>query len=232
MKTVIFLIGIMALLSTIGLYAQPKIQVMGGTTLDMGDVYTGQKAERVLAVKNVGSDTLRISEVRAQCGCTAAMMGDADKKLAPNATGKLSISFNTEHYGGSKVSKQVYISSNDTSSPKVTVTFTTNVMNVVDLEPRQFTFDNLKLDSTYTKMITISNPSLKNPLKILSLDTKFPMIKLSLMKNQLMPGEKTQLQAVFNANKTGTFNGSIQMVTDHTAQPKFDIPFYAWVNRK
>ena len=62
--------------------------------------------------------------------------------------------------------------------------------------------------------------------------TKFPMLKVTLMKNQLMPGETTQIQAVWTATKTGTFQGTIQMVTDHTLQPKFDINFYAWVNKK
>ncbi len=58
------------------------------------------------------------------------------------------------------------------------------------------------------------------------------MLKVSLMKNELMPGEKTQMQAVFHPTKTGTFQGMIELTTDHSVQQKFNISFYAWVNKQ
>src|ERR1041385_3351827 len=82
-----------------GALAQPKIQAVGGTTYDFGDAYTGNKVDRLITVRNIGTDTLRITDVKAQCGCTAAMM--TQKSIAPGDSGKLSISFNTSGYGGS-----------------------------------------------------------------------------------------------------------------------------------
>lgn len=214
-----------------GLRAQPKIETVGGNTLDLGDAFKGQRAEKVLTIHNAGKDTLRITEVRAQCGCTAAMMSEKDKVLAPDATGKLSISFDTHNYDG-KVSKQVYVTSNDTSNPRMTITFSANVTSVLDMDPKLFSFDNMKLDSSYTKAITLTNPSQKSALKILTVDSKDPMIKVSLMKNELMPGEKTQIQATFNPTKTGTFSGVIELTTNHPQQPKMEIRYYAWVTKK
>ena len=212
-------------------WAQPKIEVVGGTQLDMGDVFQGHKAERVLTIKNVGKDTLKISDVHAQCGCTAAMMTDADKQLGPGQVGKLSISFNTSSYSG-KVSKQVYVASNDTGNARLTVTFTTNVMNVVLFEPKMLSFDNMKLDSTYTKTITVTNPSSKAALKITSIETKNPSLTMTLMKNTLMPGESTQLQAVFKPTKTGTIQGVAEVTTDNQVQQKVNLNWYAWINKK
>ncbi len=213
------------------LVAQPKIQIVEGTQLNFGEVYHGNKAEKVITIKNVGSDTLRINDIHAQCGCTAALMSDADKRLGPNQTGKLSIAFNTASYSG-PVSKQVYITSNDTSNPKVTITFTTNVLEVLGFEPKLLSFDNMKVDSAYSKIVTIANPSPKEAVKILSVETKSPMLKLALMKNQLMPGEKTQLEATFKPDKSGTFQGTVDFTTDNAANPKISINFYAWVNKK
>ena len=229
MKNALFIITLILLVFATGLFAQPKIQVLPGTTLDLGDKYVGQKAETIVTIKNVGNDTLKISEVKAGCGCTATMM--SDKILAPLDSGKLSITFNTQGYGGQKVNKQVFVSSNDTSSPRVVINFSANVMNVLSLAPQVLNFDNSKADSTYTKSVTISNPS-KQPIKILSVETKSELIKVSLMKNQLMPGEQTQLQAVFHTKKAGTYNGVIELVTDHPVIPKFEVKFFAWVNRK
>jgi hypothetical protein len=232
MKSLIFLASVASILLSTPLIGQPKIEIVGGSTLDFGDAYAGQKLDRIITIKNTGKDTLHIADVKAQCGCTAAMMSDQDKNLAPKSVGKLSISFDTHAYGGSKVSKQVYITSNDTSNPRMTFTFTANVVNILDMDPKILSFDNMKLDSSYTRTITLTNPSMKNRLKILSVNPNFPMLKVTLLKNELMPGEKTQLQAVFHPTKAGTFQGQIDITTDHSVQPKFSLGFYAWVNKQ
>ena len=219
----IFLVPISAALG------QPKIQATGGPTYDFGDAYTGNKVDRMLTIRNVGNDTLRISDVKAQCGCTAAMM--TTTRIAPGDSGKLSISFNTSAYGGSRPTKQVYVSSNDTSQPKLTITFNVNVINVLNLEPKFFSFNNTKLDTTYIKTITITNPS-KDAIKILSVNSSDSEIKVEIMKKQLMPGEQTELQAVFHPTKAGTPQSNIEIVTDNKIQPKFQVPVYSWVNRK
>lgn len=121
--------------------------------------------------------------------------------------------------------------SNDSTNPKLVINFSTNVIQVLDLKPRVFLFDKSTVDSTYTKMITISNPT-KQAINILSIGTKAEDIKLSLMKKKLMPGEETQLQATFHPTKSGTFQGVIDLTVDHPVQPKFEIKYSAWVNRK
>ena len=216
-------------LCAVAAFAQPKIKVLLESIFDIGDYYQGQKAEHNLTIKNVGKDTLRIADVKAQCGCTATMM--AEKILAPNQEGKLSITFDTHSYTG-KVTKQVYITSNDTSAPKTTIQFTANVIQVLSFNPQFLSFDNCRVDTTYTKVVTISNPSQKQTIKILSVDPQSDQLKVTLMKNVLMPGEQTQLQAVYHPIKSGTTNGAIEVATDHPLMPKFEIKYYSWVNRK
>ncbi len=209
--------------------AQPKLKVLPEQAFDMGDFYQGQKAEHVLTIRNVGTDTLKIAEVKAQCGCTATMM--TEKVLAPKQEGKLSITFDTHAYTG-KVTKQVYVTSNDTSAPKTTIQFTANVTQVLNVSPSYLMFNDSKVDSTYTKLVTISNPSQKQAIKILSVDTKSDALKATLMKNQLMPGEQTQLQAVFHPSKSGTTQGGIELTTDNPVMSKFEIKYSSWVTRK
>lgn len=209
--------------------AQPKLEVKGGLTYDFGDSYSGTKVERVVTVHNAGNDTLRLSEVRAACGCTAAMM--TTQTIAPGADGDLKITFNTQGYGGSKPTKQVYLTSNDPTTPKTTISFTVNVVDALTADPKFFSFDNSKLDTTYTKTVTISNPS-KDPIKILSVKFPLDQFKIDMMKTQLMPGEKTQLQVVYHPTKSGTYQDNIEITTDNKVQPKFLVRVYAWVNRK
>lgn len=213
------------------LLAQPKIHVEEGTTLDFGDVYSGLKADKIITVKNLGNDTLRISDVHAQCGCTAAMMKEENKKIAPGGEGKLSISFDTHNYPGQRVTKQVYVSSNDTSNARLTISFSVNVVNVIDINPRIISFNESKMDSTYTKTITVTNPS-KEAVKILSINTSMEPLKVDIIKKQLMPGESTQVQAVLHPTKSGTFQGDIDILTDNKVNPKVQVKVYAWVTRQ
>jgi hypothetical protein len=194
----------------------------------MGTAFAGDKVERVALITNVGKDTLKISEVKAQCGCTATLM--SEKELAPGDTGRLSISFNTEGRSG-VASKQVYIMSNDDANPKTTITFTADVKSVLDIAPPSLQFNQSKVDAAETKTVTITNPSTTEAVTILSVKSDLDIVSLDLMKNKLMPGEQTQLQATINPKKSGTLNGKIELVTDNKHREKFEIRLYAWVTR-
>jgi len=210
-------------------FAQPKIELVTGNTIDMGSVYGGEIVEKIAVIRNAGTDTLTITNVKAQCGCTATLL--SEKVLAPNDSGKLSISFNTKGQNGHR-SKQVYVSSNDPANPKVTITFSADVMSVLDIMPKVVAFNNSKVDSTYTQTVTIKNPSATEAVNILSVTSDLPLIKTSLMKNKLAPGEETQLQVSIAPTKSGTMNGKIAIKTDHKKQPEFDLGVFAFVSKK
>lgn len=209
--------------------AQPKIDVVSGSSIDMGSVYAGEVVQKIAVIRNLGTDTLVISDVKAQCGCTATLM--SDKVLAPNDTGKLSISFNTSGRSGHQ-SKQVYVMSNDPQNPKLTISFSADVMSVLDIAPKVLAFDKSKVDSVYTRTVTITNPSQTEAVTILEVKSDLPAVKTTLMKNKLMPGEQTQMQVTISPTKSGTMNGKIEMTTDHKRQQKFDIGVFAFVSKK
>ncbi len=229
MKIRYTIVTLAVFLAALTSFAQPKIEVVSGTTIDMGSVYGGEVVQKMAVIRNVGSDTLVISDVKAQCGCTATLM--SDKVLAPNDTGKLSISFNTSGRNGHQ-SKQVYVMSNDPANPKMTISFSADVMSVLDINPKVLAFDKSKVDSVYTKTVTIANPSQTEAVNILEVKSDLPSIKTTLMKNKLMPGEETQMQVTINPTKSGTMNGKIEMTTDHKRQAKFDIGVFAFVSKK
>lgn len=209
--------------------SQPKIAILTGNTIDMGSVYSGEVVEKIAVLKNTGTDTLTISNVKAQCGCTATLL--SEKVLAPNDTGKLSISFNTAGQHGHR-SKQVYVTSNDPANPKLTITFSADVMSVLDVMPKVVAFNHSKVDSNETQTVTVKNPSATESVNILSVTVDNPSITTTLMKNKLAPGEETQLQVSIAPTKSGTMNGKITIKTNHKKQPQFDIGVFAFVSKK
>src|SRR5438105_11547865 len=69
-------------------FAQGKLEVIGGDTYDWGAVAPA-KLKTVIQIKNVGTDSLVISNVHPSCGCTTAPI---DKSmLKPGEIGKISV---------------------------------------------------------------------------------------------------------------------------------------------
>ncbi len=106
------------------LFAQDSTAVVKGakmlfaeTSYDFGTALQNSEVKHVFKFKNIGSDTLRISDVKTSCGCTAA---ESSKIIPPQKEGQIVVSYHTGRNLG-KVSKTVYIYSNDVEAPQRSV---------------------------------------------------------------------------------------------------------------
>lgn len=95
----------------------PKIQLVEND-YDFGTVAQGPAVKHTFKFKNVGTDTLRIEQVKTSCGCTAA---ESSKIIAPQSEGQIAVTFNTANQMG-KVSKTVFIYSNDVEAKQRSLT--------------------------------------------------------------------------------------------------------------
>ena len=87
--------------------------------IDFGKVKQGKVLTHVFVFTNEGDSTLSIKRVRTSCGCTAVLL--KDKEVAPGKSGELKVTFNTKGYAN-KVSKYIYIDSNDSGQPSQKLT--------------------------------------------------------------------------------------------------------------
>lgn len=94
----------------------PKIQ-FAETSYDFGTAAQNTAVKHLFKFKNVGTDTLKIAQVKTSCGCTAA---ESSKIIAPQKDGQIEVTYNTGTNMG-KVSKTVYVFSNDVESPQRSV---------------------------------------------------------------------------------------------------------------
>ncbi len=229
MKQALFVILMLTLFVSLPAYAQPKIQIKEGLKLDFGDLYNAEKLSHDVMVLNTGKDTLRVKDVRAQCGCTATLL--AKKIIAPNDSEKLTITFNPYGYADGKVTKHVYIQSNDPKDSMLTIEFLVNVTSVLTLEPSMFSFANAKIDTTYTAKVIIKNVSKEN-VKITSVKSSLDLLTVTFKKNSLKPTEEVELEGTFRTAKSGTFSGTVDITTDSPILPKTTVRIFAWVTRK
>jgi hypothetical protein len=92
----------------------PKMQFVE-TSYDFGTAVQGTRVKHAFKFKNIGTDTLRISQVKTSCGCTAAYEGS--RVIAPQKEGLIEVELNTASKLGD-TSSTVYVISNDAESPK------------------------------------------------------------------------------------------------------------------
>ncbi|TAK56055.1 MAG: DUF1573 domain-containing protein [Bacteroidetes bacterium] len=210
-------------------YAQPKIQLNEGSNLEFGDVVSGNKISKEISIKNGGTDTLHIKDVRAQCGCTATLL--TEKILAPNQAANLSITFNSAGYRPGRATKHVYIDSDDPATPTMTIEFSPNVIQYLEATPNMLSFNSAKVDTVITKSVMVKNTS-KDTINIVAVDSKFEYLKVSLSKQHLVPGDSTELTGVLNTPKAGSYQSTVTLLTDNPNLPKFEIKSFMWVNRK
>jgi len=95
----------------------PKIQFVE-SSYDFGTTVQGTQVKHIFKFKNVGTDTLKIEQVKTSCGCTAAW--ESSKVIPPQKDGQIEVAFNTSSIVG-KASKTVFILSNDVEAPKRSV---------------------------------------------------------------------------------------------------------------
>ena len=95
----------------------PKIQIIGGETINWGQVGPGV-LKQAMKITNVGGDTLLINDVKASCGCTTAPL---DKKvLMPGDTATVNVSMDVNNRSGEQ-HKSITITSNDSTRSTITV---------------------------------------------------------------------------------------------------------------
>ena len=80
------------------LHSQPALTVVGGTRFSFGDITSTSPVERIVTLRNTGTDTLVIEDVLAICGCTGTLL--SSDHIAPHDSGSLSISFNPGSFSG------------------------------------------------------------------------------------------------------------------------------------
>ncbi len=82
-------------------------------THDFGVLDQGAKTETVFKFKNISQEVVRLTNVKAACGCTTPDWSKAE--IAPGATGEINVSYNSQRVG--VFNKSVAVTYNDRTDP-------------------------------------------------------------------------------------------------------------------
>lgn len=164
----------------------PKLS-LSAPSWDFGTRWQGQPTETRLVLKNVGDAELQLTDVRTDCGCTAAK--PTRNTLPPGETCDLVIQYDTFR-PEETVHKRVHILTNEPGQPPHTIEVTGRVRPVVRMEPA----DGLNFDVVSGRKAVSRSVELRNefpqPLT-LKVDQQLPGLSLSL--EELEPGQRWRL---------------------------------------
>ncbi|MFM2358384.1 MAG: hypothetical protein RLY16_377 [Bacteroidota bacterium] len=100
--------------------AAPAVESLGlkETVWDFGKIPQGKPVTHVFDVVNNGTDSLRIANVQASCGCTTPDW-ERNKAIAPGQTTKITVGYNAAAEG--PFTKFITISYNGAQSKQITI---------------------------------------------------------------------------------------------------------------
>ncbi|HOK13562.1 MAG TPA: DUF1573 domain-containing protein [Candidatus Kapabacteria bacterium] len=206
-------------------YSQPKIEFVGGETIDWKDVSPKDNPlHSEVIIKNAGTEKLVIKEVKPTCGCTTAPL---DKyELEPGETTKMKVTLNLGSSSG-KVHKTIRVTSNDPNAQTKIISLRANVIRPIEIKPANYiVFDNPKVGVESTAKFFIKNNTNK-PITISDFKTEPRILKINLVgEKQIQPNEEIEIIARIIPDKTGYLNAYIKMKTTEPDTPEVEIRCY------
>ncbi len=216
---------IVLFLAVSAVFAQPKLEIGGGTTHDWGDVKSYESPLKTdITLKNSGDAKLVIEQVKPTCGCTTAPLDKSE--LKPGESTVMHVTLNLGRSTG-PLSKGITIRSNDPERSTQIVRLKANVINPIDLSPKAYiTFDKMQVGREKTVKLKIINRSEQTvTLKDITYSPSDLVVNLQ-GEITLKPNEEIPLVVKATPKKTGYYSCKVTIKTTHPEIPEISIPGY------
>jgi uncharacterized cupredoxin-like copper-binding protein len=202
---------------------------------DFGSVMVGQIATHNFTLVNNGGDILKITDVHASCGCTAAK---PDKKeLAPGESINIKVDFNSAGKMG-KQEKWVYVKTNDPGNPELKFKFTGTVLDtngvkenvflpLLSFSESQHDFGKVKEGKVVDYTFKFKNSG-KGVLEVNNVSTSCGCTVASISSKILKPGEEgTLLVELDTKGREGRMNRNITIQSNDPKEPNKTLLIFA-----
>ena len=215
----------------------PKVGVQQ-LEYDFGNINEGDVVNHSFVISNNGGDLLKILDVRASCGCTAA--SPEKKELKPGESTNISVSFNSKGRKGPQT-KTVTVTTNDVEKPSLALNIKCNIIvNVVKenkigakifFPETQHDFGIVKEGQKVEYTFKFQNTGTES-LIIKDVKTSCGCTAAVVSDNTIKPGQDGSIKVDFNTkNRSGRNSKSITVVSNDTKEPNKVITIYADVQK-
>lgn len=215
----------------------PKVSIQQ-LTHDFGNINENEIVKHTYVISNNGGDLLKILDVRASCGCTAAKPDKSE--LKPGESTDLVVSFNSKGRKGPQ-SKTVTVVTNDPETPNITLSFKCNIVvnktvenkfgAILFLPETQHDFGKVPEGQKVEYTFNFENKGTES-LVIKDVKTSCGCTAAVVSNNSIKPGEVGSIKVDFDTkNRLGRNSKSITIVSNDTKQPNKVLTIYADVQK-
>lgn len=102
--------------------------------VDLGEIREGTVASATFVLENRGQLDLVIQNIQASCGCTTVQLAEAERTIKPGGKQEIVAKFDSKDRLGEQ-HKTVTVTLNDPRQPQLTLTFTANVVTLLQVLP-------------------------------------------------------------------------------------------------
>ena len=187
---------------------------------DFGEADNSQTIEHEFVIENRGTETLEISNVVADCGCTVAQI--SSRSIAPGESATVGGALRLHGRLGPQ-NRGIRISSNDPRNPLYIVSFRGTATTLVTIQPTRINARGTASEPIAPQTINVQ-AALSHPLPIIHLDTGNPHVQAELVPLV----EDFQYRIVLTASESlpaGQTHGNLRIFTESEKYPELGVPY-------
>lgn len=233
-------ISLIFLLASAFILAQtvgPKA-VVKNSEHDFGNINQNDIVKHSFTITNSGDEILKISDVRASCGCTAAT---PDKnELKPGESTQLLVTFNSKGRKGPQT-KTVNLKTNDPKNPSLVLKIKCNIIVKEENKNKagaqiffpetQHDFGKVKEGEVVNYEFTFENKGTQ-PLEIKNIKTSCGCTAAITSEKDLKPGQAGTIKVNFDTkNRMGKASKTITVVSNDFNEPDKVLTIYADIEK-
>lgn len=211
-------------------FAQPKLEILGGDTYNWGDVKgsTNELKAKVL-LKNAGTDKLIIKEVKPTCGCTTAPLDKSELQPGEIATLDITLKITGK---SNQLSKTIRIISNDPNAAEKVLWLKCNIIRDLQISPSTyFSFTDMTVGYEKESKISIKNNS-KGVIKLSDFEVEPKNLTINLKGEiSIKPGQEIDLIAKATPDQAGNFRGSVKFKTTDPDNKEINVSAFGRVKQ-
>jgi hypothetical protein len=198
----------------------PKI-VFDETTWKIGEIGQNQQVAHRFAFRNGGGATLTVAGATTSCSCTAAVLGL--KEIPPGQGSSVDATFDSQQYHG-PVTKEITVTSDDPTSPELTLTVEAKVVVDAEADPRGVYLGRLDIGEVAERTIVIRRVDAPR-LGITKIETDHPALRVE-RSGPDAEGSYTLKLVAGPFTEAGKFTGKVVVTTDLTWTPRIEVAVY------
>ncbi|MBN2737439.1 MAG: DUF1573 domain-containing protein [Spirochaetales bacterium] len=188
--------------------------------IDFGDKEEGIKVNISYKVKNIGTEVLKILDVRPTCGCT--VLDDWDHEIQPGQWGEIPVTFDTTHYAGD-IYKTVNVDTNVPGKETIILTIEGHVVTYIELSPPSLWFGQVNRDDPAKAGSIIVKSTYKEPLNVTGIENNYDNVTSNyrVIEEGKIFEVNISIQPPF---ASGHQNLKINLLTDRKDKPSISLP--------